>query len=457
MVSLYEFVKSIWHILEPENPYVDNWHIENICVYLEAVTTFTIPRLLINMPPRMLKSIIVTVAWPAWVWLSFPDRRFLFASYAQSLSTRDSIKMRTVIENAFYRRLVKGKWQLTDDQNQKMRYDNTMRGFRFATSVGGMVTGEGGDYLVCDDPHHALEVHSDVQRKSVLEWYDKVFSTRANNPKKVGRVIVMQRLHAKDLTGHLLEKGNWEQLVLPMHYSKKTVSVSRLVKTVVDPRKIEGELLFPERFGKKEIDDLERDLGENAHAQLDQAPAPADGGIIKRPWWKTYSVIPKDKIGLFMFIDCASKPGISNDHTCISVWLETLSGYYILEVKQAKVDWDDLVTMTKNMYGKYRPHEVIVEDKSAGIQLIQTLKKKTTIPVTPYNPLVSKELRAIAAAPTIKAGNVYLPTGGIWCEDFITEHESFPNSEHDDQVDTTSMAIAYFNERIIIVPRMTSL
>jgi predicted phage terminase large subunit-like protein len=459
-LSLREFVRCIWPIIETENPFTHNWHIDAICDHLEAVTLFQIPKLIINIPPRMLKSIIVSVAWPAWVWLRFPERRFLFASYAQSLSTRDAVKMRLVISSDKYRAMINAKnineqWKLTDDQNQKMRFDNTKNGFRYSTSVGGMLTGEGGDYLAIDDPHHALEVHSEKRREEVINWYKTTFSTRANNPKRIGRVVIMQRLHSKDLSGYLLEQGDWEHLVLPMHFSQKLQSKTRL--SFKDPREKEGELLFPERFGEKEVKALERDLGENATAQIDQNPVPASGGTFKREWWQWYRATPKDRIGVFQFVDCAQKPGLTNDYSVVATWLETLTGYYILDVVRGKFAAPDLERWVKNQAGLWNPHEIVIEDKSAGSSLIQNLQRETVLPIKAFNPTISKELRAIAATPTVAAKNVYLPEGAKWVEAFILEHELFPNAENDDQVDTTSMAIDHFINRIKVKPRMTSL
>lgn len=456
-LSLKHFTKSIWHIIEPGKAFVDNWHIDAICEHLEAVTSFQLENLLINMPPRMLKSILVSVAWPAWVWLKHPERRYIFASYAQSLSTRDAVKMRLVIESPYYRSLIKGAWALKDDQNQKTRFDNTEQGFRLSTSVGGMLTGEGGDYLCIDDPHQALEVHSEKLRQEVLDWYDLVFSTRANDPKRVGRVLVMQRLHSKDLSGHLLEKGGWVHLVLPMHYSRTIVSKSPIPSR--DPRTKEGEYLFPERFGKKEVAKLKKDLGQNASAQLDQHPVPDSGGTFKREWWKWYDPLnpPKDKVKLVQFVDCAQKPGISNDYSVVATWLETLTGYYILEVKRGKFAAPDLNSFVVNQAAKWKPHEIVIEDASAGSSLIQYLQRYTKLPVTGYKPLINKELRAIAATPTVSSGNVYLPKGVEWVEDFIEEHELFPNVDNDDRVDTTSMAVDHFTNKVIARPRMTNL
>jgi hypothetical protein len=216
--SLGEFVRQAWPIVEPSTPFVPGFHIDAIVEHLEAVTRGQIRNLLINVPPRHMKSLLVSVFWPAWEWIRWPERRWLFSSYAASLSIRDSLKCRRLIESPWYQARWGDRFALTSDQNTKTRFDNSRSGYRIATSVGGTATGEGGDRIVCDDPHNVGEVASDSVRKGALEWWDVVMSTRVNDPKTSAMVIVMQRCHQRDLSGHLLEKGNFEHLCLPAEY-----------------------------------------------------------------------------------------------------------------------------------------------------------------------------------------------------------------------------------------------
>jgi hypothetical protein len=213
--SLREFVCLAWEIVEPSTPFVPGWHIDAIIEHLEAVTRGQIRNLLINVPPRHMKSLLVSVFWPAWEWIRFPERRWLYSSYAASLSTRDSVKCRRLIESPWYQRLFGSIFTLTSDQNTKGRFDNNRSGYRLSTSVGGAVTGEGGDRIVCDDPHNVQEADSDSVRKGTLDWWDMVMSTRMNDPKTSSKVLVMQRCHQQDLSGHLLEQGGIEHLCLP--------------------------------------------------------------------------------------------------------------------------------------------------------------------------------------------------------------------------------------------------
>lgn len=296
--SLTDFVQGGWRYLDPA-PFVPGWHIEAICDHLQAVTAGEIRRLLINIPPRTSKSTLCSVAWPAWTWaqsevtpVAGPQVQFLFASYAQSLSLRDSVKTRRLIESPWYQQRWGDRFRLTGDQNTKFRFENTLGGYRLATSVGGSLTGEGGAILLVDDPHNAVEMESEAEREAAVHWWDESLSTRLNDPRNGAYVIIMQRLHEEDLSGHILSRsvGNWTHLCLPMRYEPERHCV-----TVIgweDPRAAEGadELLCPERFAVEEVELLEATLGPyGAAGQLQQRPEPRGGGIFKRAWWQPWT------------------------------------------------------------------------------------------------------------------------------------------------------------------------
>jgi hypothetical protein len=272
--------------VEPATVFVPGWHIDAIVEHLEAVSRGEIRNLLINVPPRHMKSLLVSVFWPAWEWTRWPARRWLYSSYAASLSIRDSVNCRRLIESPWYQQRWGHVFRLTGDQNAKTRFDNNRAGYRLSTSVGGSVTGEGGDRIVCDDPHKVDEVESDAVRKGTIDWYDVALSTRGSDPKTSAMVVVMQRCHQQDLSGHLLEKGNWEHLCLPAEYEGRSRATSI---GFVDPRQNHDDLLWPERFGKKEIEQLKLNLGSYAAAgQLQQRPSPPEGGLIKRHWFRFF-------------------------------------------------------------------------------------------------------------------------------------------------------------------------
>lgn len=461
--SLFAFTREYWRVIEPNSRFVDGWHIRAICEHLEAVERFEIQKIIFNMPPRHMKSILISVMFSAWAWARDPVKRLIYASYAQELSTRDSIKTRAIIQSPEYQTMFNPNWTLRDDQNKKYRFDNTATGFRFATSVGGSLTGEGGDFLVTDDPQNPLMAKSEAEREAALFWFSQVFSTRANNPDRCGRIVVMQRLHEKDITGHLLaEEKGYDILRLPAEYDPKIISTTKL--NYKDPRINDKDLLWPERFSRAAITELKKDIGsEGSSGQLQQDPKPADGGLFKREWWQFYSAPPSDIIEVVSFIDAAQKPGITNDYSVVATWARTPNKYFLLHLWRDKVSMPILEAKVKSLYELLQPDAVVIEDKAGGSSLIQYLRSSTNIPVIAYEPgQRDKEVRASAATPLIESGICYLPKGvnfdkDLTIEDFIAEHEKFPNGANDDTVDTTSMMKEYFAKKAVVKPRVRSL
>ena len=478
--NLYEFVKQSWHVVEPSIPFIGSWHIEAICEHLEAITIGDIRRLLINIPPRHSKSTIVSVMWPAWEWIVNPQQKFLCASYSGNLSTRDNLKTRRLLQSNWYQDRWKHMFELSGDQNAKQRFENDKTGYRLATSVGGTATGEGGSRLILDDPHGAQAAQSDVMRNSDLEWFDMVWSTRLNNPKTDAMVTVMQRLHERDISGHIIEdiKG-WEHICIPAEWDGK----SR--KTVIgpyDPRKVKGELICPERFGKKEITNLKQLLGAYGTAgQLQQDPVPSQGGILKIDcfeMWPATSGLPPFEYILQSY-DCAFTEKTTGDPTACTVWAmfthkgerhamlidawdEHLS-YPDLRAKAIK-DWTtEYGGMTKDSpYSRARrPDRILVEAKASGQSLLQDLRL-AKVPAVGYNPgLADKVSRAHQAAPTLELGLLWIPESGknpgqhvSWAAPFLKQLGKFPVAEHDDYVDTFTQAIIYLkNDRWFELPQ----
>lgn len=309
-----------------------------IAEHLEAISRGQIRNLIINQPPRTMKSIMTSVAYTAWTWaqeadpeypLIGPGVQFLTASYAQSLSLRDSVKCRRLIESPWYQSNWGKRFALTGDQNTKIRFENDRGGYRLATSVGGALTGEGGSIIIVDDPHNTIEAESDAIRQNTLDWWDEALSTRLNDPKTGAYIIVMQRLHDEDLTGHILSKdnGSFQHLMLPMRYDSARTCVTDL--GFEDPREEDGELLWEERFGEPEVEALERALGPYAtSSQLQQSPSPRGGGIIKREFWQLWEG-PLDAQGREQFpmleyvvgyLDTAFTEKQENDYCAMTVW-----------------------------------------------------------------------------------------------------------------------------------------
>ena len=439
--SLREFSQAAWAINEGGDSYVDGWHIHAICEHLEAVARGQIRNLLINMPPRHMKSSLVSVLFPAWVWTWDAPRRFMYASYAQSLSTRDSVKSRNIIESAWYKHTFKPSWKLADDQNAKQKYVNTAGGYRISTSVGGAVTGEGGDIIVADDPHNVTEAISPAMRQEALDFWDKAITSRGNNPKTVAKIVVMQRVHEKDLSGHLLAKGGYEHLCLPAEYRGKKYFTSIGWE---DPRKVDGELLWPTRFGPEEIQDLKKGMGANeAAGQLDQLPVAAGGAIVQTAWWRYWKVLPEKFDLVIDSWDLTFEETEKGAYVVGQKWGRVGPDKYLLSQVRQRMGFTEQIPAVLNLLqSREGTHGVLVEKAANGAALLSVLK--TMVPgLVPIQAKGSKSSRAEAVSIQIQSGNVYLPDPEMqdWVTGFIQEWAAAPNGEYWDQIDAASQAL----------------
>jgi predicted phage terminase large subunit-like protein len=445
-------VRQAWPIVEPA-PLTWGWHLDALAQHLEAVSRGQIRKLLISVPPRHTKSLLVSVMWPCWEWTSRPELRWLFASYAESLAIRDLVRARRLIMSSWYQRNWGHLVQLAPDQNEKRRVDLESGGHRLALGIGSAVTGQGGSRLVIDDPHHVAEAESEAVRTAVLDWHDTVWSTRADDPRTTARVVVGQRVHSKDLIAHLQEQGGWELLALPAEFEparRCTTSIGW-----ADPRTAEGELLWPARFGADQIADAKRMLGSYAYsAQFQQRPAPAGGGLVKRGWFRFYEEKPPDLTGHMLSIDCAFKETATSDFVVIQCWAKRKADRYLLDQFRRRVDFVGTIAALRMMSARWPEAGLkLVENKANGEAVISSLKHEIA-GIVPFNPRESKQARMAAVAPQIESGNVYLPHQGIapWIDEFLEEVSSFPVGAHDDQIDAMSQALAQMSDLITTEP-----
>jgi len=467
-------VKAAWPVVEPGRPFRDNWHLAAICDHLEAVTRGQLKRLIINIPPRMTKSLTVSVFWPAWEWALDPSVRWLFTSYSLHLSVRDNVRARRLIQSPWYQ----ARWphvRLEDDQNQKIRYETTRGGYRIAVSfAGGYATGEGGDRRVVDDPHSAADVHSDVKREGDLEWWRETWSTRSTDPDSDREVIIMQRLHERDLTGFILaEVGGYEHLCLPMRFDPERRCTTSIGFT--DPRTRAGELLDPDRFPDHVVTDLERRLGPyGAAGQLQQAPAPTGGGIVKAHWFSYWvddehahllddppkvrddhgtlveaRVVRRPRLEdmdtLLQSWDMAFKATEGSSRVAGQVWAQKGADAYLLDSRADHLTFTETVAAVEEMSARWpTAYTKLVEDKANGPAVIDALRSRLGgfVPVEPYG---SKVARMHAVTPMIAAGNVHLPhpkmRGYHWVEGLRARLATFPAGASSDEADATSQAL----------------
>lgn len=463
--SMHEFIQQCWPVIEPGRTFHDNWHIQAICEHLEAVIKGDIRRLIINIPPRHMKSLTCDVAFPTWAWIHKPHLQFMFASYAASLAIRDSVKCRRLIQSDWYQRNWGHKFQLTGDQNQKQRFENDHNGHRLSTSVGGALTGEGGDIIVIDDPHNVKESESEQVRTSVLEWWDTAVQSRLNDPSTGAFVVIMQRVHQSDLTGHILNNQSasdpWTHLCVPAEYEKNhphpffTLLPSATVKE--DPRTEEGALLWPSRFPQKALDSLKEGMGSYAAAgQLQQRPAPKGGGILRASWWRKWEHSIPEFVYVLQSWDTAysEKDVTTSSYSACTTWgVFTYGSRYhmmIMHRYRERVPYPELRRHARELHDEWRPDAVLIEKKASGQSLIQDLQQ-SGIPVIPYSPDRDKISRAHAASPLLEGGLVWYPDRK-WAQEVIDHCAMFPAGDGVDIVDTITQALLRFRAMWFAIP-----
>lgn len=472
-LSFRLFVEKAWPLIEPTTPFIPGWYLDAICDHLQRVTEThekltamnndeiaeyriqpgDIRYLLITMPPRMSKSTIVSVMWPAWEWTRDPSLRYLSSSYNKELAERDAIRSKQIIESAWYQRYWGHKVQMSDYQNKKDYYINTATGVRQCIGVGGGGTGFGGDRVMVDDPHNTKYAESDTVRQDTLYWWDNVMSTRLNDAKRDAMVVVQQRLHENDLAGHLIEQGGWVHLNLPMEF-EGSPCVTPLPWT--DPRTEEGEYLAPERFGPDEKRKKILELGSIGYAgQYQQRPVPMGGNIFQEDRWSWYE--PQDLKGVHFkqvaaFMDTAYKEKEDNDYTVLGLWGRTeTNDCYLLEMFRGRPAFPAMVELTKDHFTRWQAvwgcSLLVVEDKGSGTSLIQQLQLETGIPTYPYKVDKDKVARANSASGYQLSGKLFLPKRPVGNTDtaiLIKEHSNFPKDAHDDTVDMMTMMLHYW-------------
>jgi len=485
--SFVDFIKLAWHVVEPGQDYVHNWHIDMIAAHLTAITDEMMiddekyyNRLLINVPPGAMKSLLTNVFWPAWEWgpRNMPHLRYVCASHGQELAIRDSTKMRRLIQSEWYQSLWGDRVTLTGDQNAKTKFENTATGFRQAVAAGG-ITGARGDRVIIDDPHTVESAASDQMRSTTIDWFLQAVPTRLNNPDKSAIVVIMQRLHEEDVSGVILDKGlGYDHIMLPMEYEPLRAAPTMLGWE--DQRETLGELLFPERFPEHVVERDKRAMGPYAvSGQFQQIPTPADGGIIKRDWWQLWE---HDSFPAFDYIiaslDTAYTEKTENDPSALTIWgfytedpisteamkkplslkdmFQKERGYkaphpkvMLVNAWAERLELHQLVTKVAETLKKYKADAILIEDKAAGHSVAQELRRLYNhlgFMVITDNPNgIDKRSRLYSVQHIFAEGLVYAPDKS-WADMVITQSAIFPKGKHDDLVDTVSMALRHLRK-----------
>lgn len=471
-MPLRDFVMQGWSVLEPRRTFIPGWHIDAVCEHLEAVSHGDIHQLIINIPPGSSKSLLACVFWPAWEWTWAPETRGLFSSYAEKLAKRDSLRTRRLINSQWYQSMWGDRFVLSGDQNEKLRFENNRTGYRIATSVGGTGTGERADRVVVDDPHKVSQKKSDTKRDTVVEWWDEEMSTRGTDPVNTGFVVIMQRIHEKDLTGHLLEQGGWEHLMLPMEFEPSRKCVTFIGFS--DPRTEPGELLSPDRFPAEEVERLKRKLGSAAAAgQLQQRPVPAEGAIFKKQWWRFWKPLYS---GLSNSVEIRLDTGevhiapvvelprkfdeqiqswdLTFESTVSAVvgevWARKGAQFFLIDETRGFWKFVGQLAELKKFSRKHPlTLEKVVEKKANAAAMIDVAREHIPglIGIEPHG---DKRARAEAVSPLPEAGNVYLPHPDMapWVWEYIDEMAAHPDGAFDDRGDVTAQALTRLSRHV---------
>lgn len=461
--GLLGFMRVAWDQVERGSPFVGNWHIDCVADYLEAVSRNEIRRLILNIPPGCMKSLAVSVFWPSWEWCEVdPALRHIFVTYSDRLSRRDAVRMRDLIMSPWFQ----ARWPHITIPTQNTRsakmFKNSEGGFRFSTTIKGGLTGEHGHRLNVDDPVKPRDTIGSraalgTELDNVIDWWKFTASTRGGaDPKRFANVIIMQRLHERDLVGHLeTEEDGWTIVKIPMRWEGKAF----LGPLGEDPRTEEGELLWPERFDEPAVQLAEERLGpRGTAAQNQQRPSPAGGAIFKREWfgyWGApgckYLTLParRREVQIWdMSFKGKPRPGKKRSFVCGQVWAQI--GADMLLIGQERGQWGfvDQQAAVRRLTGRFpRAHRKYIEDAANGAAIVNSMRG--SIPGLKLVPTGGgSEARAEAASISFESGNVYFPHPSIasWVGGLEDELLVFPMGRWDDQVDCVSHAVVKMAE-----------
>ena len=482
-LSFVEYIKQAWHVIEPGQEYLHNWHIEAIAAHLEAITDEMMidderyyNRLLINVPPGAMKSLLCNVLWPSWEWgpRNMPYLRYVCASHAMPLAVRDSVKMRRLVASEWYQTRWGDRVTLTGDQNEKIKYETTATGFRQAVAFEGM-TGARGDRVIIDDPHSVSSASSEQKRATTIDTFEQAVPTRLNNPDRSAIVVIMQRLHEEDVSGVIIEKQlGYDHIMIPMEYDPDRAAPTMLGWE--DPRTAKGELMFPARFPKHVVERDKKIMGTYAASgQFQQLPTPEDGGIIKRKHWQLWEdpkFPPFDYI--IASLDTAYTEKTENDPSAMTVWgvwtddpkthatrMLGKDGYHIVRTYDEKevpprimlmyawqehLEMPELIAKVADTCTRWKVSRLLIENKSVGMPVARELRRMYSgrdFGVQLEDPgSIDKMARLYSVQHLFEEGLVYCPDKA-WADEVISQCMRFPKAKHDDLVDTVSMAMRY--------------
>ena len=439
------FIERSFYELNPTTPFQSNWHLEVIVAELEACRRGETKRLIINVPPRSLKSLCASIAFPAWLLGHDSSAQIICSSYGQELANKLSSDCRNLLASSFYQDLFSTR--LSTHRQALQEFTTTKNGFRMATSVGGVLTGRGADFLIIDDPLKPDDALSNTQRKACNEWFDHSLYSRLNNKKDGCIILIMQRLHEDDLVGHVLSVEPWKVIRFPAIADEDE---THMIETPYGTRRFKrraGEALHPEREPLEVLNHIREALGEyNFAGQYLQAPAPVGGGLVKAEWFKIYTAAdaPQKFEMILQSWDTANKPTELSDYSVCTTWAIKEKHIYLLNVCRRRLGYPELKRLVREQAEAFRPTTILIEDKASGTQLIQELISEELHSVKKYESTMNKIMRMHSVTSTIENGFVHLPEKAFWLGEYLHELMTFPKGKNDDQADSTSQALDWF-------------
>ena len=441
--DFHAFIHRAFIELNTGTPFQDNWHIGAIADALERVRLGLCRRLIINLPPRSLKSHCASIAFPAWVLGQDPTRQIIAVSYAQDLADKHARDCRHLMLTQFYRDLFDTR--LSPDRQAASEFETTAQGYRLSTSVGGVLTGRGGNFLIVDDPLKPEDAVSDARRSGANNFYDTTLYSRQNDKQRDAIVLVMHRLHEDDLVGHVLPKEDWEVLSFPAIAEREQkfewdTPYGRQSHT----RKI-GTALHPAREPLATLETIRASVGSYAFAgQYQQSPAPFGGGMVKPEWFQRYEPhqLPEEFDYKLQSWDTANKPNELANFSVCTTWGVKKERVYLLHVLRRHLGYPELKRAVQAQADAFGPKIILIEDRASGTQLIQELA--ASVPgITKYEPDGDKIMRMNAQTAVIENGSVHIPHAAHWLDEYLHELATFPKGKFSDQVDSTSQALAW--------------
>ena len=438
----FEFFVTIAFRVLNDEPYQHNWHVAAIAHELTRVANGKCRRLIITMPPRTMKTFLASVCLPAWQLGRNPNEKIICASYNQPLANDFAFQMRRLMESSWYREVFPGT--MIDPRKSGLEEIRTTRGgYRLSTSVGGTLTGRGGNLVIIDDPIKSGDANSEAVRQSVSQWYSGTVISRFNNPNQGKIVVVAQRLHLRDLPGELAATGGWHQLELPL--------IAPRAQTIAlddehEYSRIAGEVLHPARFNPKTIADLKATMGpQDFEAQFNQRPLPPGGAVFRLESLMRYDQKPYDHHiqAIVQSWDTAYEVSGNNDYSVCSTWAICGTDYYLLDVFQKRLTFPELEQAIYKLRTRWRADLVFIEAMGSGSSVYQNIRHNPqNLWIRPVKPQKSKEDRASQQSSKFARGQVWVPREAAWLRRFEDELAEFPHGKHDDQVDSVVQFLA---------------